>query len=906
MHSRIVMLGILAIGLITSITWALSGTKGTPIGGMGTGYVVFDALTGDFATSCLVPPAASDGEDDFFSKKSTSCGIHLFAGGKSTKKAKTTTEDAKCPLYTADFGVLNTVSFKLNAFGPYISGDNDLNYKLATSPLAFFEITATNTSTAAIEAAVAIEFTNKSASRATLLGGAANAVIDPESNNKAISFTAATFPPTGNNGNAYLSVECDNNTATYSAGAIGTFLTNGQLANTNGNLVAAKCNIPAGSSIRIKFVFAWWRTFISATDRYGTGKNDEENYYYHNFYATSKEVALFGMSQFDNVRNGVFEIVYRVLGSNFPNWYKDRLLNNTYPLIHNSQCAKDGRCAYWEGRYPIIGTIDQGQHAALWYVHNWPKNQWNELRYWLSTMFQGAYLGQVHHDFNIAPENWEDAAHFMCPWNNWDREDYWFQRNTKDWSDLNSMAIFKAYELMCATGNKDSMLVYFPKVLQVADRLVVMCEEAKSSLPIKSKSTYDSNGLESPQYASGVALTAFLAVEAMAKFVGNEAAAQKYRAQYTKAREEFRTEIYEKHDFCQNRTFAEGDIAGYSWGNYFCLEPVMDTDIVNEGCKRLWELYSSQGDLATKLGQWHFYTYDHWGGAEIARGNPDRAMTIHKWDRDWYYEGNPTKTFWQDLWSFINEQNSSYMTAPLVWRSYWQFTGYFFDHANNRLWIRPKIPTEMNKIIANAPLIDALGWGTLQYNEVGDPTKKQTQAITVTYDSPVTINELVLKNNTGTQTPYVVIFNGADEVKGYTTTVENNGFDKNIRVTFASPIQIGSSGLSIGVYTEQIGTITAKTFGKKSSLSIKSSGIRANRPIYYSVDKPGIISMELLTLDGVKIGTIMKEQAASAGSQTFFWNGKTLDGKMAATTMAVLKLSSSTGIVSKLVFTKTM
>jgi len=591
------------------------------------------------------------------------------------------------------------------------------------------------------------------------------------------------------------------------------------------------------------------------------------------------------------------------MASNFPDWYKDRLLNNTYPLINNSQCAKDGRCAFWEGLYPIIGTIDQGEHAALWYINNWPQNQWNELRYWLSTMHQDEYLGQIHHDFNSAPATWTPDAHFMCPWDNWNRDDYWFQKDTRDWSDLNMMVIFKAYELMLATGSRDSMLLYFPKVKMVADRLHTMCAEAGSDLPIKSRSTYDSNMLESPQYASSITMPAYLAIEAMAKFVGQDSVATRFRQYYTLARQEFRTEIFEKHDFCQGRTFAEGDVAGYSWAHYFCMEPVMDSDIVNEGCRRLWELYGSQGSIAEKLGQWHFYTYDHWGGTEIAVGNPDRAMVIHKWDRDRYYEGNPEYTFWQDLWSYTNNSKSSYMTAPLVWRSYYQFTGYLLDNANHRLWLRPQIPSDMGKVITNAALVNARTWGTLNYDERGDASKKQTQAITLTFDSPVQLNELVLKNNTGSATPFVVVYNGTDPV-AVTTTPEVRGNESNLRVTFAAPVTAGPSPLSIGVYSEQVGTVSSRPSTAVPKLSIVSSDIGAHRAIRYSLGHGGNVSMELLSLNGARIGTIMRQQAVPAGSHSFVWNGRTVDGRTIAPAVAVLRLTTPTGAVSRVVVAK--
>ncbi len=443
--------------------WALQNTKGTPLGGLGTGYVVFDARSGDFAASQKVPPAASDMVGEFSNKKSSSCGFHLFANGQSVKKAKdSSNEDAKLPLYKVTFDPVGNVTFSLNACGPFIPGDSPLYEKLAHSPLAFFEMTAVNGNTAAVEAAAALEFSNTSGA-ANLLGGANSGTNDAAANNKAISFDG-----TANDGNAYLQADCDVAAATFSAGALGDFLTTGTLTNGAGNVVAAKCTIPANGAARFKFVLSWWRTFVSDVDRYGSGHVDEENYYYHNYYANSKAAGRFGMENFDAVVGGVTSMVSRVMGSNFPEWYKDRLLNNAYPLIHNSQCAQDGRVAFWEGGWPVIGTFDQGQHAALWFTFNWPGMQWRELQYRARTSHPGVgndaadLKGQIHHDVNSGPEKWTPDAHFMCPWDNWQHDDYWWGKNTTNWADLNCMFIFKAYELMLATGNRDSLIRYFP------------------------------------------------------------------------------------------------------------------------------------------------------------------------------------------------------------------------------------------------------------------------------------------------------------------------------------------------------------------------------------------------------------------------------------------------------------
>ncbi len=889
MFFKVFLLPVMVSLYFCSDAWALAGTGGTPLGGMGTGYVIFNGTK--FSVSGKMPPAgadhASNTSGSAAEKQIASSGFYLFANGTPKTQAKAATEDAKCPLQTADFGAIGDVKFTLNAFGPYLPGDGKENYQLATSPLAFFEMTAVNSGAAAAEVAVAMEFANGGA-----LGGAAGGTVD-ETANKAISFAGTTD-------NAYLAVDCDGTTPTFSAGAVGTFATDGKLANAAGNLVGAKCAVPAQGTVHFKFVLAWYRGYGS------------ENYNYHNFYANSKEAAAFGMLKFDAVRNGITSFVNRVMASNFPDWYKDRLLNNTYPLIHNSVCAKDGRVAFWEGNYGIIGTIDQGQHAAVFYTFNWPDVQWHELQYWKRSAKSS---GQIHHDVNQGQQhftaNSTAGGRNMLGWDNKDHADYWWFSNTDSWADLNCMFIFKAYELMLATGNLDSMKAYLPTIKKTAERLLSQCGSG-SKLPLNSHSTYDrcsseadatgSNCSKTPEYNGGLAVTTYLAVSEIAKFCGDDAMAAAYYENFTAAKAEYKQKYGSSSTYgvsasvANSGRFPEGHIAGYSWANYLCLEPIMDADFITNTCKKMRDKQKTGGVRAN--GEWIFYDVDHYGGSEIAINMPDDGLAIHKQDYDYYYKQVPGQVFWQSLQEGDgNTHHDSYMTAPVVWHSYFQFCGYMIDNAFKRLWIRPRIPSEMKGKITNALLLNPKCLGTLNYEE-----SATGQCIRVSYDAPgVSVSEIVLKNNTGTATPPVKI-NGEAVA---TVTAEEKGIEKNLRIKLPAPITIGPSGISISVNGMQCGS--SGCFGESgasslSPLSISNFRIAAGTTIQYSVNNAGTVSMELVSVNGARIGRIMQQNVA-AGPHWFQWNGKTLEGKPVGSTVAVLRLLSSNGSATKAVFT---
>ena len=59
----LIRLSVLAVLGATSSLWAYAGTGGTPLGGMGTGYVLFNAQTGGFAfVGKVMPPASVEAE----------------------------------------------------------------------------------------------------------------------------------------------------------------------------------------------------------------------------------------------------------------------------------------------------------------------------------------------------------------------------------------------------------------------------------------------------------------------------------------------------------------------------------------------------------------------------------------------------------------------------------------------------------------------------------------------------------------------------------------------------------------------------------------------------------------------------------------------------------------------------
>jgi hypothetical protein len=173
--------------------------------------------------------------------------------------------------------------------------------------------------------------------------------------------------------------------------------------------------------------------------------------------------------------------------------------------------------------------------------------------------------------------------------------------------------------------------------------------------------------------------------------------------------------------------------------------------------------------------------------------------------------------------------------------------------------------------------------------------------MTIAFDSLTTVKEIVLKNNTGVTSPGVAITNNGSSVTGLTVTAEGSGFEKNIRVTLASPIQVGPQGTVIKVYNTSIGVIGTKSFPQRPSLALRDGSFHAGKLIQYTVDVSGPFSMDLIGMNGTAIGKIAKGIVA-AGTHTIQWNGKTLEGTVVAGAVAMARLTSPGGVFTKIVY----
>lgn len=840
-YKTVAVFGLMILAL-NSGTYAAQKTTGTPLGGFGASYITYNAVNGKFAKGYRLT------NQHWYQEALISASFNLYTnvGGsvKTVAAMKSSNEDALIPIYKVGFGsATNNIDVNLLAFGPFVSGDE----KSSVMPLAFFEFSVENKNATAAEAAIAFQISDLAGTAPTRL-------------------TAGNGVAWAGTDNSALGAASDLETAVITTGnALAPFNTSGALPNADGGIVAVKLNLEPSQVGKIRFVVGWYQEF---SDKDCNDQLLNEGFYYQNFVTNATEAITYGLSEFTRIRDGASSFVNRLRAVNLPDWYTDRLCNNLYPFVHNGQFAKDGRVAWREGKYFIIGTIDQQGHAQIASSYNWPQGQWRQFEYWLRTQWQGEYLGQIHHDFN-GPKSGTDKINAMCTWDDFNHNDYWWSK-TKNWSDLNSLTLINIYELFLCTGDTSKVRQFWSKMLLTGQRLLFQAtncidnqyqappapyDSSNFVLPFNCLGSYDREGATN-EYNASLALNAYYGLKEMALALGETAEAAKWEDIFNRGREQFSTIYSSKTTFGST---VEGQLGSYSWSRHLGIPTIMSDQEAEAGFARYW-VKSANG---TDLLPWHFYTISHFADMGIAIGKVDDGLKVHKQDYEQHCISKPEFYFWQDL--DASPGLHSYMTGPVVWRSLMLITGYCLDKFNQRLWLRPMLPTENAGKLTNAPLVSPGNWGTMDYTETENG---KTQALSVRFDQPIPIKEIRLKNPDGLDHTIVVKGSSGEDIP-VTVTKSGTGLDAVQILTFAEPVQLGYGGIAIGVDADPFISVKHMRVSQQKTNRINVlSAIGKTQTVQFEIDNPGKVAIQMYNLNGTLIRSV-NLGSKTAGTYSF-------------------------------------
>jgi Predicted bile acid beta-glucosidase len=768
---------------------AIDGTTGAPLGGIGCGAIKFCAyqgtFSGTFRTPCALDnfQAMANTQFQFFSKSGQSSPV-TSTQLKAVQTGGRADDDAVYPVHYANFGTINGVSVMLSAFSPV----NLTNVDLMCFPYALYQISVTNTGTASVDVAVAMQ---AGLTAATALASGKGIRNDDGALKRAVYASS------------------DDPTAVISAGNDAGFLTTGQCNNAVSgatNKVAVKVTLAAGQSRLIKFVYAWYNNVT------GFEGNHDGMFYYLNTFADAGAVADTGLAHFDQMRDNAVGLVTRMRASNFPAWIKNQALVTLANLTNNSMFRKDGRYAHTEGEWNTNGTMDQMFHARQIYSMLVPSLNWQELRYWARTQ-KTSPAGQVHHDIDSCTdiENLALSRNvaYMCPWDAQQHHDY---QEIDKWVDLNCAFIISVYETFIATADTAQLNYFWPFVKKAGQRIMdqlAQLNDASEGFPYLysgSQNSYDADGVTDISfYNSSLAAVTYKVMSNFASIKG-DADKIKYDAYYDSTRFEFAKKYLKSTSSFPPIIRAEAAVTGPWLSYYLKLGEMFDTAGINIAIKCLTTSYSplTQG-LGPEGGtytEWAEYKTAHFGGLCLQTGRQDiwRALQY-----DWYERifNNrnlvynipldipakvTTPTYLASSFSGFNQ----YISAPVIWRHYYSMVGYQRNKFTSELWLEPIIPQEMNHKMTNAVVFSPEGWATISASESG--TNFTTQSMSFQPDTPIAVKSLYVFDKGLTKNYIRINMILVDDAQ---ITKIGSGYAKELKINWEGTIP--STGLTITV-----------------------------------------------------------------------------------------------------------
>jgi len=677
----------------------VNGTTGTPLGGFGAGGVKFNGNEGTFSIMTR-PPA-----DAYDFKKVDGAAFQFFAKrGQSTETVEQMRavlidgrpdDDAIWPLHRVNFGTINDVTVEMTGFSPL---DNE-DYDNMSLPYAFYELTLTNTKASDARVAVALQWNSEDEPFHFVSGkGISNntRTVFASANGKKVNITGGNSADAG-------------------------FLENGVCSNAVDEKlakVAVALDLKANETRTVKFVIAWYETV------------DPELAYYFNLYDNSEAVADHGLKQFDRLKENAETLVNRFRASNLPDWLKNQTLNTLANLTTNSMYKKDGRVAFAEGQWTCFGTMDQMWHARQIVSQLVPFYAWQELRYWARTQMQN---GQIHHDFNLMGDASEkEKRSALVGWDDTEHQDY---RNIQKWVDLNCAMIISTYETYRITGDKKEFDFLWPYLKKAAQRILDQVEEYGSKeYPYTfddSENSYDAGGDPNPFNAS-LSAVAYKAMVLLAKEEQEPELASRYQEAYDGVVRSFDARYLNDNGFPVGK-HCEGYFTGQWLALHLNLGEVWSKDktdfVLNKLDSYYHPYYWGLGNEEGTYDEWTPYILTHYAGLLLntKRVSQWQAMQEDAYKRQ-YLDRNGVFNHPLNILPVVESpkwiatkfsSDRQYISLPGIWRNYYDIIGYSHNVATNELWLKPRLPQELDHTMTNSLVITPEGYGTIDCTESG-------------------------------------------------------------------------------------------------------------------------------------------------------------------------------------------
>jgi len=830
-----------------SLSAKTDGTTGLPLGGIGTGAVKYSASNGTFTANFRTP--ARDGDYDPLSE--THFQIFIKRGDsiltddllEAYQTGGRVDDDAIFPLHWVNFGELNDVSVEMTAYIPYYPD----SVPMMLHPCAMFEFEVENLESDSVTVSLAFQIETPAVPAAIPDTGFTANDASLELCLIGESTDGSGILSYGNDDGFFTDGVCDNNLS----GAT--------------NRLALRVSMASSEIKRARFILSWYQP------------DEEEHYRYTNYWDNAKEAAVSALGKFGTFKNNCEELVTRMRNSNLPEWLVDQTLNSLANLVNNSVYFQDGRYCHTEGMWHPEGTMDQMWHARQIYTMINPELAWQELEWWARTQHVVDYTGQIHHDFGTYFNyvEWDDTEH----------PDY---RDIYKWVDLNCGFIISVYEAFIATADMDELTYFWePYVKRAGQRILDQVElYGSSEYPYtfaNSLSTYDAGG-NSQAYNTGLSVVAYQIMVYLAEIMGEPDIEILYQAALDTVITNFESRwldnTYPTGNYCES-------VLGGAWiANFLKMGPFWQKEKLNVLYNTIINYYDplnrGMGIPGGSYSEWQPYLVGHLGGYSLQTNRCNMWWALQKdmYDRNYL---NRNLVFNQEL-GIPGEISSStwiatsasgddqYISIPVLWRNYYNITGYHYNKYSGELWLEPMLFGSLNDQLENALVIIPAGYATINYETYGE--FNQNQEIVFTPDQPVDVSAVYVWDL------YADSLNAIDfvRVEGINTDYECTGSGDLSQLKLDWSGTITSAGITIQIEGEASGLNEPDRNPTDYFLgqNYPNPFCPATR-IQYGLPGAAHVRIELYNVSGQKVETIVDEKQ-KAGYYSVDFDEKNLAG----------------------------
>ncbi len=562
-------------------------------------------------------------------------------------------------------------------------------------------------------------------------------------------------------------------------------------------VVAATVAVPAGGSSQVHFTLGWNMPHVPTTSGADLG------HAYTNHFKDAWSAAVYASQYRDTLQSGSNEWQDLLLKSSLPVWFKQKLVNDAFPLVSNTLYTKDGKFALLETPSepdPAFGALDQWLLTRTLLASLFPKLDVEELR--LFTQAQAAsgevprITGTLAGGFGGATTEGTPKAGAEGP-----------GASRPDAACNYILAVLRQYRW---TGDADAMKAAYPAVVRALSWLKSQDTDG-DGLP-EGTTVWQQTDPGTFSYTAGLYLAALRAADVLATANADRKVEAEVREQFRVARNSATAQLWNGRYFARyldpttgqrSSNLFVGSLAGEWAAEWLDLPELLDRrqtavaldsalDLLPQAARILPpnEVHYGGGTGNQPLeAAWAGAMETYLGALGIARRHPDAGMDVVRkvhaaqywisrrpWDAALAYHPRTAE----------RSGGSSHATTLASWNAYSALTGVTLDEPAGKLGVSPSLPADLNGL--HAPLFGPRYWAWIDYarNPNNAATNLRLKLIKKFDDRPVILNALTTAVPVGTNLDdlMVLVSGPGGMAEGKTEVVEGK-----LQFTFKLPYE---------------------------------------------------------------------------------------------------------------------